>query len=442
MYLGKRGARQQPEAASGRQLVSIVDQRAAPAEPVGSSDDPAHSINAAFHAEFEQALSDLFGKYDGIQEQSALTVYDGGSGAVFSQVACSASLCNGGSFRFTGTLFMHDLRWRPWPTTPVNRAGIRLQMETHYAKGPPTETPFDVTIVSEGFGDELMTNAGKWKRISPEEPVFALIMAASKAESEEDIQAFKRLLLNVTYKVLSRDNPTDYQKEAITIREKQVDDRLSIRRTALSMLILVVQKRKEIKGPKGKATTEQVHKYFDSCHWSVESERPSVTFLENAFALWNKIEANPSILSTIQAAEVEFGHESVFSSVYQLYFITLSCKKAPGSKLAWIFDGILDGARAGILKKTDVAKYQLTSPGKINAVEVLSYKYDLLQELLQTELTNLNIPATEAAEIRLKLRSHASYREHCGFKNGEPKMWLSLLPELNVSLPKPLNPSS
>ncbi|CAE7245099.1 unnamed protein product, partial [Symbiodinium sp. CCMP2456] len=427
----KRGARL--EDADDGVLVRIADQRTAPAEPAGSSDDPAQGINAAFHAEFEEALQKLFAKYDGIQEQSALTVYDGGSGAVFNQVACSASLGNGGTVRFTGTLFLHDLRWRPWPTTPVNRAGIRLQMTTHYAQGPPTEVPFEVTIVSEGFDDTLLSNAGKWKRISPEEPVFALIVAASQAESAEDIEQYKRLLLNVTYKVLSRDNPTDYQKEAITIREKAVDDRLSIKRTPLSMLILVVQKRKEMKGPKGKATTEQVHKYFESCHWSVESERPSITFLENAFALWNKIEANPSILSTIQAAEVELGHDSVFSSVYQLYFITLSCKKAPGSKLAWIFDGILDGARAGILKKPDVAKYQLTTPGKINPVEVLSYKYDLLQELLQTELTNLNIPATDAADIRLKLRCHASYREHCGFKNGEPKMWLSLLPELNAA---------
>ncbi|CAE7813229.1 dhx16, partial [Symbiodinium sp. KB8] len=164
----------------------------------------------AFHAEFEKALSELFEKYDEIQEQAARTVHEGGSGAVPNQTACSASLGNGGTFRFT-TLFLHDLRWRPWPTTPVNRAFIRLQMDTYYAEGPPKEVPFHITIVSEGFDDHLLSKAGRLKRISPEEPVFALIMAASRADGAEDIAGFKRLLLTFTCKAPLLEAVRDYQ---------------------------------------------------------------------------------------------------------------------------------------------------------------------------------------------------------------------------------------
>ncbi|CAE7331503.1 unnamed protein product [Symbiodinium sp. CCMP2592] len=325
----------------------------------------------------------------------ALSVTDGGSGARFCQVACTQALSNGGIFRFNASIFIHDIRYRPWPTLPVNRAAILEQLETHYNDGPPEAVPFDITVASEGKDEDLMSLEGKLKRLSPEEPVFALLYAAAMAETDEDIVGYQGLLLNVHYKVVSRPPNADFAKEAMTLREKMTDDVRAIKRTPLSMMLLMVEKKKEIKGPAGKVTTEKVYQYFKGCHWSKESEAPSMNFLENCFSLWNKIEAAPGILETVQQAEMDFNQDSPFSSVQQMYHITLACKKASPAKMAWVFEGILDGARAKVLSKEDITKSRLSGADKVTLVHVIALKYDVLQELLHTELAKLDISSQD-----------------------------------------------
>ncbi|CAE6948988.1 unnamed protein product [Symbiodinium sp. CCMP2456] len=375
-------------------------QRVAPAEK--NSNGP--NLNKQFTMDFEEHITQLFDKYPNLEEMPALSVTEGGSGARFSQEACSQALSMGAMFRFNGSIFLHDIRYRPWPTLPVNRASILEQLETHYNNGPPEAVPFDITVATEGMDDDLMSLQGKLKRLSPEEPVFALLYAAAMAETEEDIQAYQRLLLNVHYKVVSRAANADLAKESISLREKMTDDVRAIKRTPLSMMLFMVEKKKEIKGPAGKVTTEKVYQYFKGCHWSKESEAPSLGFLENCFSLWNKIEAAPGILDTIQRAEMEFNQDSPFSSVQQMYHITLACKKVPPAKLAWVFEGILDGARAQILSKDDITKSRLSGAEKVNPVHVIAFKYDLLQELLHTELAKLDITPQDAASVRDKLQ--------------------------------------
>ncbi|CAE7150873.1 unnamed protein product [Symbiodinium necroappetens] len=412
---------------NGRKAVADAEQpplkksqRVAPAE----SSSNGLNLNQQFIKDFEEHISQLFDKYPNLEEMPGLCVTEGGSGARFSQEACTQSLSTGGMFRFNGSIFIHDIRYRPWPTLPVNRAAILEQLETHYRDGPPEAVPFDITVVSDGMDDDLMSLQGKLKRVSPEEPVYALLYAAAMAETEEDIEAYQRLLLNVHYKVLSRPPNADLGKEAISLREKMTDDVRAIKRTPLSMMLLMVEKKKEIKGPAGKVTTEKVYQYFKACHWSKESEAPSLSFLENCFSLWNKIEAAPGILDTIQRAEMEFNQDSPFSSVQQMYHITLACKKATPAKLAWVFEAILDGARAQILSKDDLTKSRLSGAEKVNPVHVVAFKYDLLQELLHTELAKLDGTPQDAANLRDKLQKHQAFREHCfGFVGQYRFLW-------------------
>ena len=53
----------------------------------------------------------------------------------------------------------------------VKVQGIKTLVEQFYGNGPPTNLEFTVVLAAEDDGHDLMSKAGKIKRISPEEPV-------------------------------------------------------------------------------------------------------------------------------------------------------------------------------------------------------------------------------------------------------------------------------
>ena len=225
-------------------------------------------------------------------------------------------------------------------------------------------------------------------------------MFAAAAATEPDVMAaYKQLLLKVHYKVMSRPAEFDVKKEAISNRERLVDDQRAAKTTALGMLLLLVQKKRDLQGAAGKVTTDKVYQYFKDCHWAKDSERPSLTLLENAYSLWNKVEQAPTMLDTMMEAESQFGIDSPFSLVGQMYHASLQCKKAAPAKTAWVWEAILDAMRAGKLHREDISKHRLCNSdvSLISLISVFCWKYDLLQELLHTELAAAGLSAQDCS---------------------------------------------
>lgn len=84
---------------------------------------------------------------------------------------------------------------------------------------------------------------------------------------------YKRLMLSMRYELLRLDTPSAYQREAVSLRERQVDEMLAVKRTPLSMLMLLVHQREELSKARGKMTI--VLQWFDHCHWSRSTGTPS-----------------------------------------------------------------------------------------------------------------------------------------------------------------------
>ena len=206
----------------------------------------AHAFNVEFLQAFENVLKDVLDMYQDIQEVPGLSVQEGGSGTVFDQRALDEVLRNNGEeFSFSANLFLQDLRWRPFPLTPVNVQGIKELVQQHYSSGPPDRLSFGVTLVTDGREKDLMAAAGQLKRVSPEEPVWALLFAASKAEDQEQKRQYRRLLLNVRYTLLVKDNRSEILKECVSIRERIRDNARAVKRSALAMLMLIVSQKNE-----------------------------------------------------------------------------------------------------------------------------------------------------------------------------------------------------
>ena len=208
--------------------------------------DQSQEFNSGFTKQFEAMMSKVLDMYENIQETPSLPISEGGTGAGFVQNAWDEVRNRDGMYSFTGSLFLQDLRWRPFPLTPVNAQGVQELVSQLYGQGPPAVLSFEVTLVSGDHGDDIMAGAGRLRRVSPEEPVWALLFAASQANTEEEKAQYRNLMLSCRFNLLPKTNVSDILKEAISVRERLIDNSRAVKRSALSMLVLIISRKNEL----------------------------------------------------------------------------------------------------------------------------------------------------------------------------------------------------
>ena len=163
---------------------------------------------------------------------------------------------------------------------------------------------------------------------------------------------------------------------------------------------------------------EKLYNFFNDCAWARESEKPTKGFLENCTTLWNKFSTCDAV-KVVREAEVLFGADSPFTSVLQMYHLTLCGGKPSGSKLLWVFESVLDMKRAGCLKNEEVSKSKLMDGGNSPA-DLYAFKYDLLLEFLGPSFLNtLGFSAAVCTEFNKVLGNHRSFRRAFGYRNNE-----------------------
>ena len=146
--------------------------------------DLERTINAEFTGDFEAALTKLLDdpEYERIQELASEMPNS------FNQCSFTTWLNDEQyqdfGYEYTENLFMHNIRWRPVATAHVNIKGIRDIQEHVYKGCPPNKNEFTVVVaVDKQWGDVMSQHYGQLKRMSPEQPVFALILAAAAANT-------------------------------------------------------------------------------------------------------------------------------------------------------------------------------------------------------------------------------------------------------------------
>jgi hypothetical protein len=185
------------------------------------------SVNAVFMGKFNESLQRLLADpaFEDSQEQPALVPAQGGAGAGFSQEGFKSALRSAesvGSYQFIGNVFIHDVSWRPLPSIPINTKGVE-DMITHLyndGKTAPQHLTFEVVVAVDREWNDLKPRFGKLKRLSPEEPVFALLMAAERAKTVECKQQYARLLRSVRSVCQHFTEPSAMVRASINIREE------------------------------------------------------------------------------------------------------------------------------------------------------------------------------------------------------------------------------
>ena len=126
-----------------------------------------------------------------IEGREPLTIEDGASVSPYSLSQHCAALKNNTPYKCGGNFWWQDILWVANHRVPVNDAQIREIQRFHLPPlDPPAAIPFDLTLAVD---DDTFGSTGKLKglqRLSPEEPVHALVMSsgqAIRADAGDDI---------------------------------------------------------------------------------------------------------------------------------------------------------------------------------------------------------------------------------------------------------------
>ena len=106
----------------------------------------------------------------------------------------------GGFHEAASNFWYHDVFHVEQAGIPVNRATVKKIMEHHF-KSPTAEFPFQIFCASPSEEWDPLAHKGAWKRLSPEEPIHALLLACQrdiKAQSTE-LHLYRKLFLTCTY---------------------------------------------------------------------------------------------------------------------------------------------------------------------------------------------------------------------------------------------------
>ena len=141
--------------------------------------------------------------FDKIEETKPLTIAQGGQQAVFDAAQCTKALSQeNNKYKCSGNFFWQDLLWLANHRVPMNAGQInQIQKYDLPPSEPPKFFPYEVIVAVES-ADEIKPDGG-WPRLSPAEPVFALLFSVQECiqarGGDATLKRWKQLFLTVPF---------------------------------------------------------------------------------------------------------------------------------------------------------------------------------------------------------------------------------------------------
>ena len=211
---------QQKKAKAAAVAVVVHDQAPSASSRQTSSDT---DVNMTYNAKLEQMLGAVIEAFPGIQAKHPLSVKDGGVQEPMTQAVLAHGMKGDrGVVEGAGSLFWHDVRGRPQPNVPINVQGIE-DIKQHSFMSPPARVTFSVHVAIDATAT-LADTKGKLQRISPEEPVHALLWgihaAIERNAGADEMARWEALLLSIPYVFERLSNRDAILRRSINIREE------------------------------------------------------------------------------------------------------------------------------------------------------------------------------------------------------------------------------
>ena len=170
--------------------------------------------------------------FSSIQTDLPLKVQQGGRQEPYDAATATKALKHG-SYKASANFFWQNFTWLAAHRIPLNVGQIK-QFQKHFfpALEPPQWYPFDVIVAVEPSAPAQDMPEGGWHRLSPAEPVFALLFsieeAIKKQADDSVLSTWKRLLLTTSFHFEAVAVGEDRYWRASNLREEAAEHGLAV----------------------------------------------------------------------------------------------------------------------------------------------------------------------------------------------------------------------
>ena len=206
----------------------------APCEDEDQS-EPDLGPSKAHWIKVHDALARIFSHelFKDILTADPLSVKDGGREAALDATQAASALKNAGVYKCAAIFFHQDFLFMATHKVPTNEAQVQQIKDYWFPKNePPSLCPFVITVALETPGCIGQRPQNGFQRLSPPEPVHALLFALAEAiESKAKVgvlRAFRSCILTATFVFEICPVGEDRYWRAQNIREEMVEKGLSV----------------------------------------------------------------------------------------------------------------------------------------------------------------------------------------------------------------------
>ena len=382
-----------------------------------SPDEPQfENPNQDWHVEIQSALDKILGYYGAdLEKADALPAEAGFQAPVDMQLVhdrldssdwSEPILASGG----VNALWASPLTSMT-PNVKINQKALKSFMSNFWPEGMvrPLTEPVDFRAVR---------GRGALQRLSPEEPVQALVLqVASRIEaeaSEEELEKWKKCLLSCPGRFVQAESWENQYFWAVNSRRRTSDLSKSVSHLCSQIVsdIWMFKKRREAAHNKTFTAQEIADAYAEHMADTRGDDEPrsDVKIIEKALTVYDKVLSIPSVRSFIEKSEHIHGAKSPWNSITKLIEVHYKCKTA--ARVEWFFQCTDLALDLGHLEAGDLSINKLKgAAGKIGMADLILFKKSIKDFLIGRFLDVRNFKADKEF-MREAFKNQEAYKSN------------------------------
>ena len=288
---------------------------------------------------------------------------------------------------------------------PTRLGAVTELQHSYYDAGPPANLKHDIVIGIPSGDYDAFAHLGALPRVSPCEYVHAVILgleaAVEKKAPDADIRKWRAALLSCSFEfcVIPEDK---LRFRAMQLREDARTDADAVQWTALQKIWVVM-----CEWTPGVTTSaaKLAKKFSDNLKQSTRSEKYSVTFIDSALTVHQRLLSLPRCKALLVELDTLAGIDSPFNSVFKLNHLVSKCK-TPSCIESTLFK-MIHGWRLGHLELEDFATRKLHEW----LIQMYILKDKMQHYLLNDFVAKHKFPIEDVVQIRAAFADTDSARK-------------------------------
>ena len=353
--------------------------------------------------------------FETMHANDPLDMTQGGLQPPFSLELYQAAVQQGNSCQFGANFFWQSMAVDPLIAhIPIKSSRINRLADTRYAE--PCPLPAVTLAVTRNFNP--LENKGLCRRVSPAEPVFAVLAAIARdveAANDNRIAEWQKYARTCTFVFKVLENNDDFVFHHAQLREDASIDFELVRMSSLARMVDVSVFYERTVREKGVRLSAQqlAVTYNGRLTLAESSEAITDSFIDQALTIHHRmVVRSPTVFGMLLQLDEEYGVKNPLDGITKIHILLVKFK----NRLAWCFELLVDLFKNGGLSADQFSVRSLKGTGTAaiakGLADVIYAKQDILQHLLQW-ISDQKVDMHIKQKLRTICSSVASFRCHC-----------------------------